>query len=44
MEFEVRRVEGEEGRRLQLEQAQVIREVVEWVAQRRSGPGRKNDA
>ncbi|GGL05450.1 hypothetical protein GCM10010094_77780 [Streptomyces flaveus] len=39
MVFEIQILEGPEGVRLRREQAQVIREVVEWVAQRRSEPG-----
>lgn len=39
MVFEVRIAEGTEAAELRLEQARVLREVVEWIAQRRSGPG-----
>ncbi|GAA2311353.1 DNA methyltransferase [Streptomyces violaceusniger] len=44
MVFEVRHVEGSEGEQLRLEQAQAIREVVEWVAQKRSESGHRNAA
>lgn len=40
MEFEIRRAEGSEAEHLRLEQAQVLREVTEWlVARRQSEPG-----
>ncbi|MEU6355700.1 hypothetical protein ABZ896_41350 [Streptomyces sp. NPDC047072] len=39
MAFEIQVIDGPEGALLRREQAQVIREVVEWVAQKRSGPG-----
>jgi hypothetical protein len=38
--IEVRRTAGTDGRRLQTEQAQVIREVLAWLARRRSETGR----
>lgn len=44
MSFEIRSVEGTEAERLELEQARVIREVVEWLAQRRSVNGQDNAA
>ncbi|MDT0307208.1 hypothetical protein RM780_09560 [Streptomyces sp. DSM 44917] len=44
MTFEIRSVEGAEAERLELEQARVIREVVEWLAQRRSANGQDNAA
>lgn len=44
MEFEVRIQDGPEGERLRLKQAQVIQEVVEWVAQKQSAPGLSNAA
>jgi hypothetical protein len=39
MVFEIRLAEGAEAERLKLEQARVVLEVTEWVAQRRSGHG-----
>lgn len=39
MQFEVLVIEGAEAEQLRLEQARVIREVVEWVARRQSGNG-----
>ncbi|MEV0220289.1 hypothetical protein [Streptomyces sp. NPDC050704] len=43
MVFEIQVLDGPEGARLRREQAQVIGEVVEWVAQRRSEPGSSGD-
>jgi hypothetical protein len=37
---EIRRAAGIDGRRLRTEQAQVIREVLAWLARRRSETGR----
>jgi hypothetical protein len=37
--FEVRLAAGADGRRLAREQARVIKEVVEWLARRRSEHG-----
>ena len=42
MIFEIRSVEGEEAERLRLHQTRVIREVVEWLAQKRSRNGQDN--
>jgi hypothetical protein len=39
MIFEVLIVEGAEGERLAAEQARAIREVIEWLARRRSSSG-----
>jgi hypothetical protein len=44
MIFEIRSVEGEEAERLRLHQTRVIREVVEWLAQKRSRNGQDNAA
>jgi hypothetical protein len=38
---EIRRADGLDGRRLRAEQAQVIREVLAWLARRRSENGRR---
>jgi len=37
--FEVLTAEGAEGQRLAAEQARAIREVIEWLARRRSSNG-----
>jgi len=42
--FEVIIVRGAEGRRLAAEQARAIREVIEWLARRRSGNGQDRAA
>ena len=39
--IEIRRAGGIDERRLQTEQAQVIREVLAWLARRRSETGRR---
>ncbi len=39
MAFEIRRAEGAEGEALAREQAAAIREVLAWIARRRSGTG-----
>ena len=39
--FEVRRTDGLVGRQLAREQAMVIREVLGWIARRRSGIGQE---
>jgi hypothetical protein len=39
MVFEIRRAEGTEGQALAREQAAAIREVLAWIARRRSGTG-----
>ena len=39
MTFEVLTAEGAEGKRLAAEQAHAIREVIEWLARRRSSNG-----
>jgi hypothetical protein len=44
MVFEIRRADGAEGRRLADEQARAIREVIRWIARRRSGAGRDHAA
>lgn len=44
IEFKIRRAAGAEGDRLRQEQAQVIREVLEWLARKRSESGRNNAA
>lgn len=45
VEFEVRRAEGVEAERLRLEQANVLKEVTEWLAARRqSEPGQDRAA
>ncbi len=44
MQFEVRILDGPEGEQLAMEQARVMREVLEWVAQRRSEPGQRSAA
>jgi hypothetical protein len=38
--FEVRRASDAEARLLAMEQAEAIREVIAWMARRRSGTGR----
>ena len=42
--FEVIIVRGAEGRRLAAEQARAIREVIEWLARRRSNNGQDRAA
>ncbi|SFP42460.1 hypothetical protein SAMN05421810_102544 [Amycolatopsis arida] len=42
--FEVRIAEGAEAERLRVEQARVLWEVMEWVAQRRSMHGQDHAA
>lgn len=44
MVFEVQIAEGAEAERLRLEQARVLWEVTEWVAQRRSAHGQDRAA
>lgn len=44
MVFDIRFATGAEGAQLQLEQARVLREVIEWVAQRRSENGQDRAA
>ena len=44
MQFEVHILDGPEGEHLAMEQARVMREVLEWVAQRRSEPGQHSAA
>lgn len=39
MVFDIRIADGAEAKRLRLEQPRVLREVIEWVAQRRSESG-----
>jgi hypothetical protein len=38
---EIQRVDGVEGRRLRARQAQVLREVIAWLAQSSSNDGRR---
>lgn len=42
--FEVRRASDAEARLLAMEQAEAIREVIAWMARRRSGTGRDQAA
>jgi hypothetical protein len=44
MRLEIRLAEGVEAEGLRLEQAKLIMEVTQWVAQRRSGNGSANKA
>jgi hypothetical protein len=44
MVFEIQIAEGAEAERLRLEQARVLWEVMEWVAQRRSAHGQDHAA
>ena len=44
MVFEVVTAEGAEGERLAAEQARAIREVMEWLARRRSSSGQDRAA
>ena len=44
MYFEIRLADGAEAEQLQLEQARVLREVTEWVAQKRSENGQDHAA
>jgi hypothetical protein len=44
MVFEIRIAEGAEAERLRLEQARVLWEVMEWLAQRRSAHGQDRAA
>lgn len=44
MVFDVRHADGSEAEQLRIEQIQVIREVVEWVAQTRSERGQEHAA
>lgn len=44
MSFEIRSVDGEEAEGLRLQQTRVIREVVEWLAQKRSRSGQQDNA
>lgn len=44
MSFEIRRAEGADGEALAREQVAAIREVLAWIARRRSGTGPGPDA
>lgn len=44
MFFEIRLAHGAEAEQLRLEQARVLREVTEWVAQKRSENGQDRAA
>ncbi len=44
MVFDIHYADGAEAERLRLEQARVLREVIEWVAQRRSESGQDRAA
>jgi hypothetical protein len=44
MVFEIHRADGDKAEQLRREQTSVIREVVEWLAQMRSGPGQDRAA
>lgn len=44
MVFDIRRAEGAEAGQLRLEQARVLREVTEWLAQQRSESGQDRAA
>ena len=44
MRLDIRVAEGAEAERLRLEQARVLMEVTQWLAQRRSGNGSTSKA
>ena len=44
MFFEIRLADGAEAEQLRLEQARMLREVIEWVVQKRSGNGQDRAA
>lgn len=44
MRLDIRAAEGVEAERLRLEQARVLMEVTQWLAQRRSGNGSTSKA